>query len=138
MMQMHHQLAIDMANIAVDKGQREEVRAFARRTIDYQQKDIDELKRLQQSFKQRPPSNDTHHSMMESQSKKTMDKLRSTNGAAFDRAFIDFMIPHHEQAVDMSSPPTRFKSVEVQAFARKTIDVQRKEIQELRQLRPKG
>ena len=38
MMQMHHQMGIDMAKIAVEKSPRDDVKTFARKMIDAQQK----------------------------------------------------------------------------------------------------
>lgn len=47
------------------------------------------------------------------------------------------MIPHHQQAIAMSKPPTKFKSVDVQAFAKKVIDGQGAEVKELQQMQKK-
>lgn len=137
MMQMHHLHGIEMAKLAENKAQGEEVKAFARRVIDAQQKDLDELKRMEQSTKTASDGKDMHRSMMEAESTKMMNKLQSATGPAFDTTFIDMMIAHHQQAIEMSSPPTRYKSADVQAFAHKAVDMQRKEVQELRRLRGK-
>ena len=136
MMAMHHQHGIEMAKMAVEKAQRNDVKDFARRTIEGQQKDLDELKKLQQTLKS-DSGKGMHPSMMESESKRMMDKLQATTGDGFDTTFIDLMVSHHQEAIDMSSPVTRFKSAEVQTLARKTIEMQRNEIRELQRLRGK-
>ena len=139
MMQMHHQQAVDMAKVAVERSQRADVKTFAQRVIDVQQKEIEELRRMQQAMKTGAVMHDDdHESMIKGEANKMMADLRQAQGAAFDRKFIDMMIPHHSQAVAMSKPATRFKAADVQAFARKVIDAQTKEIQELRSMRKKG
>lgn len=137
MMQMHHQMGIDMAKMAQEKAQREDVKAFAKKTIDEQTKDIEELLRIQQSMKTGTAGHESHGSMMKEESEKMMGDLSQAQGAAFDQKFIETMIPHHQQAIDMSTPLTKFKAEDVQAFARKTIESQRKELKELNELRSK-
>lgn len=53
---------------------------------------------------------DDHGSMMKEKAQKMMAELRQAQGPAFERKFIDMMIPHHQQAIYMSTPPTTFKS----------------------------
>jgi uncharacterized protein (DUF305 family) len=137
MMQMHHQMGIDMAKLAVDKASRDDVKAFAKKMIDVQQKDIQDLKRMQESMKTGAAMHDDHGSMMNGQMDKMMADLRQAQGASFDTKFIDMMIPHHQQAVQMSTPPTKYKSPDVQAFAKKTIAMQTADIKELQQMRKK-
>ena len=137
MMQMHHLQGIDMAKVAEEKSQRDDVKAFARKMIDAQQKDIEELRRIEPTVKAGSAAHDGHESMMKGEAQKMMADLRQAQGAAFDRKFIDMMIPHHQQAIDMSTPPTKFTSADVKKFARMTIDVQGKEVRELHQMRKK-
>lgn len=80
---------------------------------------------------------DDHGSMLKGQIEKMMADLRQGQGAAFDSKFIDMMIPHHQQAIQMSTPPTKFKSADVQAFAKKTVAAQGEEVKELEQMRQK-
>ena len=137
MMQMHHQMGIDMAKIAVDKSSREDVKAFARKMIDAQQKEIEELRRMQSSLKGNAAMHDDHEPMMKGEMDKMMADLRQAQGAAFDDKFIDMMIPHHQQAIAMSKPQTKFKSAEVQEFANKIVAAQTAEVKELQQMRKK-
>jgi uncharacterized protein (DUF305 family) len=135
MMQMHHEHGIEMAKLAMSKSTRDEVKAFAKKTAADQQKDIDELHTLQASVN--GPSSDAnmHRSMMQSEHKQMMERLDQASGAEFDRMFIDMMIPHHQQAIDMSTPPEHFKAQGVKTFAQKTIDAQRREVLELQALK---
>lgn len=138
MMRMHHQRAIDMAKVAVEKSQRDDLKAFATRVIDIQQEEIEELRRMQQAMKAGVAMHDDNESMMKGEANKMMADLRQAQGAAFDRKFIDMMITHHGQAVAMSKPASKFKAADLQAFARKIIDAQTKEIQELQGMRKKS
>lgn len=137
MMQMHHQMGIDMAKVAEERAQRDDVKAFAKKTIDEQTKDIEQLRRIQQSMKTGTAGHEGHGSMMKHQGDEMMANLRNAQGAAFDQKFIEMMIPHHQQAIDMSTPPTKFKAQDLQAFARKTIESQRKDLKGLTELRSK-
>ena len=138
MMQMHHQQGIDMAKVAVDKSSRDDIKAFARKMIDAQQKEIEELRGMQQSMKPGAAMHDDHDGMMKDKMEKMMADLRQAQGAAFDQKFIDMMIPHHQQAIDMSKPPTKFKVRDVQAFAKKVVTAQTAEVKELQQMRKKS
>lgn len=138
MMQMHHQQGIDMAKIAVDKSSREDIKGFAHKMIDAQQKEIEELRLLQQSLKTGSAMQNAHEGMMNGEMDKMMSDLRQVRGAAFDQKFIAMMIPHHQQAIAMSKPPAKFKAPDVQAFAKKVITAQTAEVKELQQMRKKS
>lgn len=137
MMQMHHQMGIDMAKIAVEKSSRDDIKAFAHKMIDAQQKEIEELRRMQSSLKGTAAMHDDHEPMMKGEMDKTMGDLRETQGAGFDHKFIDMMIPHHRQAIAMSKPPTKFKSADVQEFAKKIVAAQTAEVKELQLMQKK-
>lgn len=135
-MRIHDQMGLDMRKMAEEGAQREDVKAFARRTIEEQTNDIEELRHIQQSMTTGTAGHDDRGSMMKRQSDKVMADLRQAQSAAFDQKVIEMMIPHHQQASDMSKPPTKFEAQDVQAFARKTVDSQGRDIQELKQ--PQG
>lgn len=61
-----------------------------------------------------------------------MTDLRRLSGAAFDRAFLFMMIPHHQSAIDMNRMALlRLKDPLVRAWAQSIIDDQQREIAEL-------
>ena len=115
MMIMHHQEGIEMAELAQTKAQSAKVKAFATKIAADQKKDIDELQSHRKHWYADKPMMD--HSTMQSMMQKmhpdmkmnmedTRRKLRATNGAAFDRLFLDTMIHHHMMAVDMAKEAT--------------------------------
>ena len=71
------------------------------------------------------------HRDMRDMGNRMLDKLQKASGEAFDQEFVRSMISHHNMAIQMSRPPTRFTSPELQAFARRLVEKQSKEIQEL-------
>lgn len=64
-----------------------------------------------------------------------MQQLQSTNGAAFDRMFLQMMTQHHTGAVDMAQTELRDgRNPEAKALAQKIIDAQQAEIATMKQL----
>ncbi|MDP3073783.1 MAG: DUF305 domain-containing protein [Opitutaceae bacterium] len=81
------------------------------------------------------PTGRTSHegSSHEAMKTESMGKLQAAQGAEFDRVFTDEMIKHHAMAIEMSElAKNQASSAEVKQFAQKTIDVQKKEIDELK------
>lgn len=81
------------------------------------------------------PTGRTSHDGSSHEAMKTeaMGKLQAAQGAEFDRAFTDEMIKHHGMAIEMSQlAKSRASSTQVKQFAQKTIDDQKKEVDELK------
>ena len=149
---MHHQQGVDMARLAEEKAASARVKAFAKKTGDDQQKDIEELRGHRQHWYSDRPEMDhsqmmAHMDMMPAKDKammqdmmhhsqEDMDKLRAAEGAAFDRLFLDTMTHHHKMAVDMSRDAVaKAEHKEIKDFARKTITKQQGEIAEMNRLK---
>ena len=105
-----------------------------------QQQDVQELKGLlgghssKSGSEHKRDSDDgiIDHSMMQG-----MDALRNAKGNSFDRAFVDEMTKHHQMGLEMAQMALqKASSAEVKNFAQKTVDVQGKEIEELKSLTP--
>jgi uncharacterized protein (DUF305 family) len=145
MMIMHHQEGIEMAELAQTKAQSAKVKAFATKTAADQKKDIDELQSHRKHWYADKPIMD--HSTMQSMMQKmhpdmkmdmedTRRRLRATNGAAFDRLFLDTMIHHHMMGVDMAKEATtKVEHNEIKEFAQKTVTKQTAEITEMNGLK---
>ncbi len=92
----HHQSALEMARIEVERGTRAEVRAMAQQMIDQQAAEIalmtSEYRALTGRSRVPPPSTDRHM-------RGDMALLEGASGAAVDEAFLEHMIPHHAGAV---------------------------------------
>ena len=103
----HHHQALEMAALVADRTNRKELIDVAGR-IDASQGD--EIEFMQQWLRDRgqhvpdPAAHDamhTSHKMAGMATPEQMAKLAASDGTAFDRLFLELMIPHHEGAVKM-------------------------------------
>ena len=103
----HHHQALEMAALVADRTNREEVIDVAGRINASQG---DEIEFMQEWLRERgqhvpdPTAHDamhTSHKMAGMATPEQMAELAASDGTAFDRLFLDLMIPHHEGAVKM-------------------------------------
>lgn len=148
MMVGHHRQGIAMGRMAERKGSTPALRAFAKKTADAQEKELLELKRHRDHWYAGAPEMDhsqmmAHmHQMPGMSSHANMDmqgdiaKLQAATGKAFDRLFLDTMIPHHQMAIDMSKEAvTKAEHPEIKEAARVGMLKQQKEIAEMKKLK---
>ena len=96
----HHEGAIAMAKIALERSKRPEMLSLAKGIIEAQEKEITDMRGWYQSWYGSTPLQGgmgMHMSGMTGEP----DVLKSVPDAEFDREFITEMIPHHEMAVMM-------------------------------------
>ena len=98
----HHEGAIRMARIALERSERAEILSLANGIIDSQQKEIEDMRSWYTSwFGSVPPQGGMgmmHMGGMEGDT----SVLRNVSAAEFDREFMEQMIPHHEMAIMMA------------------------------------
>lgn len=98
----HHEGAIEMAKVALERSKRPEVLSLANGIIQAQQKEISDMNGWYQTwFGSTPPEGGMgamHMSGMEGDTA----VLASISDADFDREFLEQMIPHHEMAIMMA------------------------------------
>lgn len=134
----HHQGAIDMANLALTNAKHQEIKDLASNIIKTQTKEITDLESWQKAWGY-PISNGM---MMEDHSAMGMmvdmadmsNKLKALTSDEFDKAFLSLMIEHHQSAINMADPG-RLNALhdEVKALANAIIDIQGKEIAQMKQ-----
>lgn len=127
----HHQGAVDMARPAVEKALHTELREFAGKIVEDQEREIAEMKRLREQWYAGKPQamNMAMAGMTESMRGMDMNKLNLATGDAYDLMFLEQMTPHHEGAVVMSEEALRrAEHAEIKRLARAIIDAQQKEI----------
>ncbi|MDX6379807.1 MAG: hypothetical protein QOI57_831 [Rubrobacteraceae bacterium] len=131
MMVPHHQMAIDMAKVAQQNAEHQEIKELADNVVSTQQQEIDQLKSIrEQRFGSSSTPSQMNHSEMENMGMLMPDELATQQ--PFDKAFIDSMIPHHASAIDMASVANmRSDDPEIRGIARAIIDAQSKEIGEM-------
>ena len=105
MMVPHHQLAIDMAKLALEHAQHGELKGLARDIIQEQQDEINRMSIWRAEITGGTPA--AGHGGMSDEHMKDMpgmnvDLKQLAASPNFDRDFIEAMIPHHQSAIDMS------------------------------------
>jgi uncharacterized protein (DUF305 family) len=130
----HHQGAVDMAEIALERTERPELRELSEQIIASQKAEIAELEAaLDGDLSGVAP--DGMGMSMEMMGM-GMDNGMLRSAQQFDLAFIDMMIPHHEGAIVMSDVELeRGENPEMQELAREITAAQEREIAQMREWR---
>ena len=130
----HHQGAIDMAKTALQKTQNVELKKFAQKIIDDQNKEIAEMKEWRDKWyagkpaamnMEMPGMGDGMKMMMGD----GMKKMEEAMNKDFDVHFLDMMTPHHAGAVVMAKEAlTKAEHPEIKTLANQIIKAQESEI----------
>ena len=90
----HHQMAIEMAEICLDRAVHEELRTTCQNIIATQSAEIQQMQAWLQDW-----YGITYEPVMKPSDEKMMERLASLSGAEFEIAFMEMMIKHHEKAI---------------------------------------
>lgn len=132
MMKVHHQSAVEMAQLEIAQGANQEVKSLAQRMISEQQKEIAAFDQFLQSGKKGTTSPDYQKELKASL--KGMDHSQHGNGT-IDEQFLMMMIPHHQGAIDMATPYLKYaKDPTLKTLAQNIITSQQAEITEMKEL----
>jgi len=130
----HHQGAVVMAQRALEVSQDPRIRGAAQAIVDVQQKEIAQLRGWLKSWYNLAPDK-TQIALMQADIKPMMDKsmagMTPMQGMNMnvDRAFLEGMIPHHQDAVAMSELALKKAAKpQLRQFAQGVIATQQKEI----------
>ena len=142
---VHHQGAVEMADLALQKAEREDIKQLSREIIQAQAKEITDMERWQQEWGYADESAHQHMShgsgehaghgamSMADHMEMMLQPLREKTGAAFDAEWITQMIVHHQGAVDMSAPAAHnAKHQEIKDLAQVIIIEQTREIEQMK------
>lgn len=140
----HHQAAIEMARVVLDRGRSPKVRALAQSIIDDQQNEINEMSALaEQKWGFRPARQRTGPmgvlmSLPISMDMSTMaDHMARTTQV--ERMFLEMMIPHHAAAISMADELyNRGNDQRFVRMARTVMSSQAREIAQMQQLLDRG
>lgn len=110
----HHEDAITMAKLAIEKSQHQEIKTLAQNIISSQSSEIEQMKNWYKDWygRELPTGNQVMniHGMMSNNSGMHMGKMGNDSdleqlksATNFDKMFIEEMIPHHQMAVMMAS-----------------------------------
>ncbi|MFS0703280.1 DUF305 domain-containing protein [Cellulomonas sp. 179-A 9B4 NHS] len=143
MMIVHHQGAIEMAELAVQKASNEQVRALGERISAAQGPEIELMTGwLEQWGEPTTPEAMDHGGMdhggmdMEGMSQEeVMAELSALSGVDFDRRFLELMTDHHRGAIEMAETQrAEGENPEAVDLAGTIIDDQTMEITEMENL----
>ena len=134
-MSHHHQGALDMAKVAVEKTQNAELKAFAQKIIKDQEKEIAQMKDWREKwFAGKPQAMNMEMPGMSEGMKMMgdMKKMEAASGKEFDLMFLDMMTPHHEGAITMGKEAlTKAEHPEIKTLANQIIKAQEEEIKKM-------
>lgn len=127
----HHEGAIEMAKLALERSKRPEMLSLANDIIEAQTREINDMKAWYADwFGSTPPAGGM--GMMMGGMTGDTDELARASDAEFDREFLSQMIPHHEMAIMMAGmlQSTTDRS-EMKTLAEQIITSQSREIEKM-------
>ena len=128
----HHEQAIEMAEMALEKSENPEVTDLASRIVDAQGPEIEKLKAWLEEWGEAEAGDKDGMGDSGMMSDGDMATLAKASGQEFDRMFLEMMVEHHKSAIKMAE--TELKEGEFAdalAMARDIVDAQEKEITEM-------
>ncbi|MBM3209733.1 DUF305 domain-containing protein [Candidatus Saccharibacteria bacterium] len=138
-MMAHHEGAVNMGEQALSASERPEVKALANEIVFTQSREMAKMSEWQQEwgFDATMGAHGSHGGGANDMAGEMMDMGASLNGLKgddFDKVFLEQMIIHHQQAVDMSKyADTNAERQEIKDLARAVIEAQEKEISQMKQ-----
>ena len=139
MMIPHHAQAVQMGELAASRAADPGVRTIAATIAGQQSDEIDLMRGWLAGWGAAELDEQTaagHASHMAGMlTAEQLDQLAATDGADFDRLYVEYMIEHHQGAVAMAETALMSGAdPRVRAFAEDVISVQQAEIAQLQQL----
>lgn len=137
----HHEGAVVMAKAVNSSTKNDQLRTLAANVINSQNKEIAQMREWRnQWFKDAPLAlNMQMPGMADSMKDMKMDELATKRDAAFDRAFVEMMIPHHKGAVVMAQDALqRAEHPEIKTLSQQIIQAQEAEIEQMRRMLEKS
>ncbi|NJL38109.1 MAG: DUF305 domain-containing protein [Leptolyngbyaceae cyanobacterium RM2_2_4] len=140
---LHHQGAVEMAQVALEQSDRDEIKQLSQQIIAAQEQEIQQMQEWRQTWysdaadepvmyhaemgHMMPMSEEMKASMM-------MDVDLGTADEEFDLRFINAMIPHHEGALTMAEEALeKSDRPEIQQLAQQILASQESEIDQMNQ-----
>ena len=124
--------AMAMAELALERTKRLEMRSLATGIIEAQTREIVDMRAWYEAWYGSAPATAGHGMHMDSM-EGDVAELRAVSEAQFDREFIEQMIPHHEMAVMMARMlAAGTERAEMQTLTDQIITSQSREIEMMR------
>jgi len=129
----HHASAVEMAEVAQERGESRFVRELAADIVRTQNEEIEVMRREDRSLEQAgvDPGDLGVEDHMKGMG---MDASTLETASPFDRAFLEMMIPHHQGAVTMARAELeQGQDPELKALAQDVVAAQEAEIAAMRE-----
>lgn len=135
----HHAQAIEMARLAADRAERQEVKDLAGRIEAAQGPEIATLEGWLAEWGEELPADEMEmdHSQdgMGMMTDEDMAMLETATGAEFDRLFLEMMVRHHSGAIEMAEEQLRDgQDPDALEMAQEIKDTQETEVAEMEAL----
>lgn len=132
----HHEQATEMADLALENGDSDEVTSLAQEIKAAQEPEIETMQGWLDDWGQ-PGSGD--EKMMGMMSDQEMADLEAASGAEFDEMFLKMMVDHHTGAISMAeTEQADGENGDAKALAGDIIEAQKAEITEMESLLDSG
>lgn len=131
----HHQGAVDMAEVALENAQHEELRSLAEEIVGAQEAEIEDLRGIKrEEFGTSEIPSDMSQEEMDAMG--MTDPAQLAGERPFDRAFIDAMTSHHRSAIAMAKVALEESdNPQVKGIAQDIVDAQRRELAQMERWR---
>ena len=109
---------VEMGNLALQKAENADVKAFAQRMVTDHTKSNEELQQLATAKGLTLPA------QLDGEHKAGVDHLNSLSGKEFDKAYMQHMVADHDKAVShFTAGSTNVADADIKAYATKTLPV---------------
>jgi len=138
MMIPHHEQAVVMADLAPTRAENPVILELAAEIKAAQQPEIDLMASWLEEWGVPRMSGDDamaahgSHGMSGMMTTEQLTELENTSGAQFDQLFAQYMIEHHQGAIEMASEVTDSSDPRVAELAAAIVTTQQAEIEQLR------
>jgi uncharacterized protein (DUF305 family) len=135
----HHQQAVDLSALVPDRSTNADLIALAQQISAAQQPEINVMKVFLVQWNENPDANSGHaghgSTMQGMVDETTMTKLKSLNGAEFDKLWLESMISHHQGAIEMAKAEVaNGDNVDAKSLAKTIVTTQEAEIGQMKQM----
>lgn len=131
---VHHQGAVQMAQMAIGNASHQEIKDMANNIITAQTSEIAQMQGWQKAWGYTTSDATTANAVKQMQTEMDgmMAQLNGKTGDAFDKAFLAQMMMHHQEAIDMAKPAgTNASHEDVKTIADNIITAQTKEVNQM-------
>ncbi|CND86054.1 lipoprotein [Mycobacterium tuberculosis] len=140
MMVTHHEQGLEMAGLAADRAEREQVRTLAAAVKATEAEELKLIKSWLGTWSKPATSEEAaqthlHHGAAPATGAKELNALRKAKGAGFEPAFLNLFIGHQGSAVEMAqTEQSKGASPDAKAFAGRVVESRTGEIRQMLRL----